>query len=379
MKTKGLSEIVLALSVFLAVVACKEKEAKWTGSISQVEGVTVVANPKEPIYGPEVFGLTEELVIRDEEGQEGYMFENILNLVVDGAENICALDTKAAQIKVFNKEGEFIRAIGKKGQGPGEFMYPLDIQYLPQGELAVNDFQRAWISYFSLEGKYLHGLSTSSMPAFRRPETDTLGNLVAGYINLKGDFQSVLAKFTPDLVSIQTICTQPLVSKPPLFEYFESMRSTNLVWTVSQKDDIFWGVISRYEINVHSPDGKLVKRILRDSDGVTISAKEREDLIRDMFGSSQVPSNITLKLSDKYPPFIRFTCDEEGRLFVQTYEKTAGGGSEYYDVFDPEGKFIAHIALKSRPMVWKNQKLYTIEDEDGLQFIKRYKVTWKLA
>ncbi len=50
----------------------------------------------------------------------------------------------------------------------------------------------------------------------------------------------------------------------------------------------------------------------------------------------------------------------------------------YYDVFDSEGKFIVKISLKIRPRVWKKNKLYLVEeDEDGFQFIKRYKVTWK--
>jgi hypothetical protein len=47
-------------------------------------------------------------------------------------------------------------------------------------------------------------------------------------------------------------------------------------------------------------------------------------------------------------------------------------------VFDSEGKYIARISLKSRPIVWKNNKLFTIEEDgDGFQFVKRYKVTWK--
>ncbi|TET64977.1 MAG: hypothetical protein E3J56_16475 [Candidatus Aminicenantes bacterium] len=65
-------------------------------------------------------------------------------------------------------------------------------------------------------------------------------------------------------------------------------------------------------------------------------------------------------------------------MFVQTYEKTTGGGSYYYDVFNSEGKYIAKIPLKSQPWVWKRGKLYNIEeDEEGYQVVKRYKVTWK--
>jgi len=52
---------------------------------------------------------------------------------------------------------------------------------------------------------------------------------------------------------------------------------------------------------------------------------------------------------------------------------------DYYDVFDSEGKYIVRISLKYTPLVWKNKKLYMIEeDEEGFQIVKRYKVTWDL-
>jgi hypothetical protein len=379
MKTKVRPAMVPIIAIFLAAVSCNQQKTRWQGTIAKIDGVTVVTNPKEPIFGPEVFNLTEDLVIKNEEGEEGYMFENILNLVVDDAENIYVCDTKAADIKVFDRNGNFLRTIGKRGQGPGEFTYPLDFQFLPPGELMVNDTGQLRLSYFSLDGEYLRGLSTSTQTGFRRPEADSHGNLVACYISGQDDFQSILAKFNPDLSPILTLTTQPVVTKPPVIHYFEVRRSTNLVWTVSRQDDIIWGVFDSYEINVHNSEGRLVKKILRESDGVAITDKEKEKLIRDLFGNNPVPPNITLKFPDKYPPFIRITCDEEGRLFVQTYERTEDGESDYYDVFDTEGKFIVRISLKSRPIVWKNQKLYTIEDEDGFQVVKRHKVTWRPA
>ena len=55
------------------------------------------------------------------------------------------------------------------------------------------------------------------------------------------------------------------------------------------------------------------------------------------------------------------------------------GDGFYYDVFDPEGKFIAKIQLNSIPQYWKNSKMYSIEvDEEGFQAVKRYKVAWKI-
>jgi hypothetical protein len=70
--------------------------------------------------------------------------------------------------------------------------------------------------------------------------------------------------------------------------------------------------------------------------------------------------------------------DEEGRIFVQTWEKPDSGEEYSFDVFDSEGRYLAKIPLNFRPAVMKKGKIYTIEeDEDRYQFVKRYKVTWK--
>ena len=73
-----------------------------------------------------------------------------------------------------------------------------------------------------------------------------------------------------------------------------------------------------------------------------------------------------------------FTCDSQGRIFVRTNEKTKEEKGNYYDVFDPEGRYIAKVFLKERPRVWKKNKMYTIyEDEEGYRFVKRFDVAWK--
>jgi hypothetical protein len=164
---------------------------------------------------------------------------------------------------------------------------------------------------------------------------------------------------------------------PPTVEYFEMRRMTNLVWDVTVEDDIIWGDTAKYEIFVHNTEGNLIKKIVREYDGIKITKKEKEKLIKYSFGNRGVPPDTTMKFPHSYPPLYRFTCDEKGRIFVQTYEKTEDGERNYYDVFDSEGKYIARISLKSRPLVWKNNKLFTIEkDEDGFQFVKRYNVRW---
>jgi len=54
--------------------------------------------------------------------------------------------------------------------------------------------------------------------------------------------------------------------------------------------------------------------------------------------------------------------------------------SYFFNVYDREGRYLAKLQLKIVSwifLIWKENKLYTVEeDEDGYQFVKRYKVTW---
>jgi hypothetical protein len=362
------------------MVGCQDK-AEWRGSFEEEDGVMVVKNPQEPIYGPEVFNLEEDLIITNEAGEEEYMFQDIQNLAVDDEENIYVCDIKAAHIRVFDKNGKYVRTIGKRGQGPGEMVYPIDIKALSRGVLIINDSAQLRLNCFTFNGEHLRNLSTHKYTAFRRPAIDSQGNIVAGFVIPEEELKYELTKFDSDLNPVFTVTTYPMLSRVsvPTIHYFEQRRTTNLVWNVNEQDQIIWGHMGKYELFVHNPDGKLIKKIIRDYDGIEIKNHEKEKLIKDLFGDNPVPSNIDFQFPERYPPFIRFSCDDEGRIYVQTYDKTEDGEADYYDVFDSEGKYIARFSLKYWAIVWKKQKLYTIEeDEEGFQIVKRYHVTWKI-
>jgi len=370
--------VVFFIAASMLLVSCRQQKAKWKGTIEEQDGVIIVKNPAEPIYTKDVFRLEEDLTIDNVEEDDGFTFQDIMHLAVDDEENIYVSDSKAAFIKVFDKSGNYLRTIGKKGEGPGEFSYPFEILVLPQGELMVNDTIELRVHFFSLDGKFLRQFSSSTMTLFRRPRVDSAGHIIVGHVNVGDEMETVLKKLDSDLNPVLTLATRPIIFRTPtIVQYFDVLRSTNLVWDVAVEDNIVWGVFDKYEIFVNNPEGKLIRKIVREYDGIEITKKEEEKLIKAWFGNNPVPPQITLKFPKVYPPFFRFTCDEEGRLFVQTYEKTKDEEEDYYDVFDSEGKYIVRISLKYRPQVLKNKKLYMIEEnEEGFQVIKRYKVNW---
>ncbi len=65
--------IVLFLSVIMLLVSCQKQKTEWKGTIEEVDGIKVIKNPKESMYGEEIFSIEKELTIGKTEDQEEYM------------------------------------------------------------------------------------------------------------------------------------------------------------------------------------------------------------------------------------------------------------------------------------------------------------------
>ena len=136
MKNKaGIFSSILLLAVFTIFLSCKQQKTEWQGTIEEVDGVTVVKNPKEPIFTEDVLKLEEDLILGEQEGKEEYMFTRIM-IDVDDEGNIYVLDRQQHRAYIFNNHGNYIKAIGGKGQGPGEFNTPSRI--VIDGEDRIN-------------------------------------------------------------------------------------------------------------------------------------------------------------------------------------------------------------------------------------------------
>jgi len=120
-KTKLIS-IVLFLSAFIMLASFDGQEAKWKGKIDIENGIKVIKNPGEPLYGEIEFELEEDLRFGNED-DENYVFYNLSGITFDSEENIFVLDAGNCRIQKFDKNGSFLQTIGRRGQGPGPRIY----------------------------------------------------------------------------------------------------------------------------------------------------------------------------------------------------------------------------------------------------------------
>lgn len=345
--------------------------------IKTEKGIPVVYNPKKPAPPPGAKSrliLEEELCIGDDEAE--YLFAEdtaFVSMAVDNEGNIYTVDPKLVEIRKFSPEGKLISLFGKKGQGPEEMDTPSITGVTSQNELMFVDRGNTRIAFYSLEGKYLRYIPSHKW-GLRRTKFDSEGNIVADIYRPFEDEQKrpkiayEIVKFNQELEHLLTFISIDAT------EEFMSRNYTYggvlVYWEIAKNDNIYVGYSRNYEFDIINPDGKIIRKIKKEFDPVKVT-KEEED---------QLPSPIRERMNvPKYHTgFYYFRVDEEGRIFARTWEKTKDNRGYFYDVFDPEGKYIAKIPLSGYLKLWVKGKLYTAEEtEDGFPVIKRYNVIWK--
>ena len=85
-----------------------------------------------------------------------------------------------------------------------------------------------------------------------------------------------------------------------------------------------------------------------------------------------------IEFPKSFPAYHSFSRDDQGRIFVRTFEKGKKEREYFFDVFDAEGLYITKIPLDVDPKIWKGEKLYAIkENEDGFRILICSSIRWE--
>ena len=150
MKNKYSFLMTFCFLVSLVFLGANQNQ-QWKGTVSEVNGIKVVNNPKEPLYGEIEFELQEVLSISNEK-DENSLFYEIVDIALDSQDNIYVLEFKNNRIQKFNKDGKYLQTIGRKGQGPGELQSPFQILLDSKDNIYINDDRK--IKCFDKEGNF---------------------------------------------------------------------------------------------------------------------------------------------------------------------------------------------------------------------------------
>ena len=364
----------LILIVFSAAAASvfAADQAKPAG------GVPMVANPIQPRDGVLTPKLTELWSVGGEKDPGNELLNRPFEVRVTEDGWVYVLDWGDTCIRIFDAKGKFVRQIGRKGQGPGDFDTPCWFDIDAQGRIYVLDGRNMRVSWFDRDGKFL---GSFRLEKFADPiRLDRSGRIFCGETTrgtevLSSEFKKIeqmlnIARYTPDgknAIRIGPFPADPIIMKAQ-GESMVSMSSPvapKTGWGIDPQGRLWEGFNGAYELGVFDPDGKPLFRFGREFKPVKNKALDK----------LTVQNRKMTTQPEFLPAFVPdFFFDEKGNAWFRMFRNEDEKGKPYYyDVFSPEGVYLRQIVAPVRIYQVRNGKMYAIgETEDGFKTLKCY-------
>ncbi|MHC4165104.1 MAG: 6-bladed beta-propeller [Planctomycetota bacterium] len=349
---------LVPLCVFALFVAAATA-GSWSGNEVVKEGVKHVMNPKDSMEKTTTVKLKEQWRIGGEDDEE--IFGVITDIIADDDGNVYMLDAQLNEIKVYSADGEYLRTIGREGEGPGEFRGAFSMMLVPGGNIGVLQTFPSKIVMLTPDGE----------PAGEYPLPEAEGE----------GFRAILAaEYAGDNIALIYVLNQPseagftqnnilsLVDskgekETRLHSQASTMAASNAMisekewdtfrnrWTASPDGRAFSAVdFGEYAINVWTPDGKLDRVIHREYPEHVRTDEDKERLLDIYKGfTRQIPiPNMKYEIEETWNEIQSLQAREDGTLWVRTSRGTQGlddGVLGIYDVFDKLGRFAKQVKV----------------------------------
>jgi hypothetical protein len=381
---------------------------------------TVVRAAVGPVHAAPA-RLVEELSIGRLDGPIEYQFAEIASIAVARDGSILVSDRKTPAVRLFDRTGKYVRTYGRKGPGPGEYMQPTDVAFLPDGGVVVRDPRQFRVCYYAADGRPVRDVIVNS--GFGDFVPNSMLADVNGTVWVRtGGFNDTLARYTR-LVNgaIVDTVSLPHVLSPPNAVILGA-RSTIRVSFLPVGFEVFsplgyWVTFlsNRYAIDLRIPrtiagarpavppmwkPGDPVTSIRKPFVPVKVLPQERADhrsSIRD-FARRGDPS-WTWQGPDipaEKAAFRRLSVDDEGRMWVQLFgtgvRDTSVHASDQqpwadrgwveptvFEIVEPSGRIVGRVPLPPRTY-FKTARGDTLWvqtlDADDVPIVKRYRIVW---
>ena len=309
-------------------------------------GIDVVLNHYEPyeVRGePSHLSLREEIRIDFENNKFSDLDLKEPSFVeADSKGNIFIIEgapDSKYYVYEFNPKGVFVNKFGYKGQGPGELQWIWDLIIDRNDRVLISDPSASKLLEFDTDGNFIREtkighILREELPLLngnyftrRRAIDSSEGN--RWYLCLlNSEFKEI-----KKLDSFDMSASAPPKQNPGIMVPFH--------WKVAG-DRILIGNEQRgYDIWIYDLEGNHLGKIRKEFKPVPYPEQfwqQTKEI------AAREPALNLVPLSDM-PPFNSFFLDDEGRLFVMTYEQGENPDEYIHDVFNKDGVLIARVPL----------------------------------
>ena len=313
-----------------------------------------------------------------DDGDSNNTFNMPRDVAVDKEGNILVLDSGEHRIQKFNKDGEFIKSIGRKGQGPGEFSTrPESIDVDNDNNILVAENGGKRLTKLSKEGDYItHFLKKISCSSYKALSSN---KVVGNFTPWHGMILLLKSPTKPPpvhrVLSIFNMEGKILSEFGRVKDFGNNLltRKGNISQLATDSsNNIYVSFAYQNRIEKFSPEGTLEMRIDRHL-GYKISAN--------IVKREEGPNSRSFESPEITPVSSGIAIDHMNRIWVATYKNhDKRVRNEWYknivfEIFNSDGILICCIPVPryfTRFRIF-NDRLYLV---DGLEtcIIYEYKI-----
>lgn len=275
---------------------------------------------------------------------------------------LVVLNRGSFELLMFGRDGELLRSIGRLGEGPGEFMDPIEIDLARGDSIVVWDWELGRLTLFGPYGSY--GRSVMLQPPVINP-TGRVGVLGQdGIVIGNQHVPSVGKRLTPHFLQVlrygwrgmlvDTLVILPYGERGMVNPEESRLMAGPLFGSrgvfATQGDLLYTSDADSPEVRVYR--GRQLKSIVRwepgdlsvrkgDVEAYTAArlagvGEDMAEILRKSFEA--FPAN------DAFPAVMEIQIDAQGRMWIRTYDRPGSTVTEWLG-FEETGAFICSLSV----------------------------------
>jgi hypothetical protein len=338
---------------------------------------------------------TDVFSVGREEGEPHELFGNVASVAFDAQDNLYVLDRQSQRVVVFDARGRYVRTIGKRGEGPGEFTLPAAMAVGDDGSVIVADVGRTSLSHFDPTGNY-RGIplpADAGRPAGGSPMFRDAQGVVVRTMNIDPEtiarggptMNTTITRIAPLDDGARPRALFDIPQPAPTVRSPEPGRTMVLMVPPVFSPQPFWGLLpnggvavaheATYTIRMTDAAGRVQRIVERPITPRRVTRDDRERALEQRArarasGNTQTvrigPGGATVgasaaapvndrdqllrntEFADVVPVISRFTVDRLGRLWVARAGRRVGDAGPI-DLIAADGRYIGTLAGQAVP------------------------------
>ncbi len=381
--------IILVLMIAVFFSSCGSHEDGWGGEIEEMDSITIVRNPQEAYYGELTIELEDDIEIGNDE-DPNCQFYRVAEIALDSERNIYVLDSGNSRVQKFDKEGHYLLTIGRKGEGPGEFLNLSAIFIDNEDTIYLSDRRR--IQIFDGAGVYKDSITfENNINDFF---LDIDGNIITFIIQndeegskkylVKYDGKGKIVDKIAEFSDVQAVQSRDSSGMTLSFKAYHQYNYWPYLFPINEEDFIY-AYPSDYVITTMSHRGEVGLKIKKVESPHPISKAEKDfiiDRIEEAYERrGRKPPREVVEASCQFPPhrpfFYGMSVDDAGRIYVRKAPSVLDERDQVeIDIFSKNGYYLYKSTFPFNPEIIKDGLLYDIftSEETGEVRIRRYKI-----